>query len=622
MKNYANLLSKDPSLRIETEEFMRSHPDLKDVPEKKRETAIKKAMIGPVNEMPRMEAMIQTFLRPAYLIQKDQIKLTGSDSMKRRFKGVVATVQKLVPSVGRIEFDNIPRHFGGTGWLIDEDIVVTNRHVAQFMAERGRGGRVVALKNGANEVIKGVVDFKEEHPISGRRPELEFEIEKVIYLAGSKEPDIAFLKLVKGHKLPPPIPVSGNRLKPDQFISVVGYPGEDPNGIISRSAARSVFDDIYEVKRCSPGEVLTNIPDGWYFFHDATTLGGNSGSVVIDNASGEAIGLHFMGELEKQNYAVKMSAVLEHAKKAGVKPKLISVVKPGRAGAVPAGSEEAPVTAEDYEDREGYDSKFLGEGMTVQLPTLEKSNVALAVKKGTRPLVLHYHHFSVVMNKKRQMCFYSICNIDGQKSKRGVKRATWRNDPRLLASEQLHKDHEGFGNAPLFSRGHMTRKEDPIWGTLAQAQAAGKDTFHMTNAVPQIQGFNAPVWLALEDYALENSRQDKMRITVITGPIFDKNDPVRHGMKVPVDFFKIIAFEHDETGELCATGYTVSQAEYLTGLEFVFGEFKTYQVSIRSIEKRTKIKFGRLASVDPLEGQEAFSGELRGVGDVVFVRGR
>ena len=42
-------------------------------------------------------------------------------------------------------------------------------------------------------------------------------------------------------------------------------------------------------------------------------------------------------------------------------------------------------------------------------------------------------------------------------------------------------------------------------------------------------------------------------------------------VKVPVEFWKIIAFIHDETGELSATGYKMSQKDHLPEEEFVFG---------------------------------------------------
>ena len=41
--------------------------------------------------------------------------------------------------------------------------------------------------------------------------------------------------------------------------------------------------------------------------HDASTLGGNSGSAVIDLETGEAVGLHFAGSYLQANYAVPAS---------------------------------------------------------------------------------------------------------------------------------------------------------------------------------------------------------------------------------------------------------------------------------------------------------------------------
>jgi hypothetical protein len=38
--------------------------------------------------------------------------------------------------------------------------------------------------------------------------------------------------------------------------------------------------------------------------HDSSTLGGNSGSAVVDVSSGRVVGLHFAGEYRDANYAV------------------------------------------------------------------------------------------------------------------------------------------------------------------------------------------------------------------------------------------------------------------------------------------------------------------------------
>jgi endonuclease G len=133
----------------------------------------------------------------------------------------------------------------------------------------------------------------------------------------------------------------------------------------------------------------------------------------------------------------------------------------------------------------------------------------------------------------------------------------------------------------------------------------------VTNAIPQMQAFNSPIWLALEDYALQNAREDDMRISVFTGPYFSDDDPEMYGVRIPLAFWKVIAFIHDETGRLCATGYEMNQERTLQPEEeFVFGAFTSpqlgiaTQVPIRSIEARSGISLGRLASVDPLAGEE------------------
>jgi endonuclease G len=145
----------------------------------------------------------------------------------------------------------------------------------------------------------------------------------------------------------------------------------------------------------------------------------------------------------------------------------------------------------------------------------------------------------------------------------------------------------------------MTRREYPNWGTLESAVLANADTMHVTNVAPQMQTFNGGVWLELEDYALQNARKSEQRICVFTGPIFDADDPVKFGVQVPVEFWKVIAFVHDETHALCATGYTMSQVDHLKDEEFVFGPHKSAQRAISSIEARTGLSFGPLTELDP-----------------------
>ena len=109
----------------------------------------------------------------------------------------------------------------------------------------------------------------------------------------------------------------------------------------------------------------------------------------------------------------------------------------------------------------------------------------------------------------------------------------------------------------------------------------------------------------------KNAREDDMKISVITGPFLRSNDPIRYDVKIPRSCWKVIAFIHDDTKKLCATGYTISQDAFLPEEEFVFGQYtaadgETTQVALATIEERAGISFGKLSDHDPLAREEGF----------------
>ena len=58
---------------------------------------------------------------------------------------------------------------------------------------------------------------------------------------------------------------------------------------------------IIRMEPCSTGTEPEDV-----IFHDASTLGGNSGSCVVDLDSGRVIGLHFAGQYMQYNEAVAL----------------------------------------------------------------------------------------------------------------------------------------------------------------------------------------------------------------------------------------------------------------------------------------------------------------------------
>jgi endonuclease G len=530
-----------------------------------------------------------------------------SDVWRERLQNSSERLRRAAQAVGRIDVTGMPPYtYVGTGWLVDKDLIVTNRHVARTFGRKA-GGRFTFKQGSGSQPVKTSIDFLEE---AGRRQRLEYPIVEIVHIESDAGPDFAVLRVDASKRRPiaPPIPLSTSPAQAEQQVAVIGYPARDSR-VPDDQLMQSIFGNVYNKKRLAPGQVTKARAD--VLLHDCSTLGGNSGSVVLDLATGKAVGLHFAGRFLETNFAVPASVVADRLER-------VRRGKPGRPGhpppRPPKHDDPPPVVGEpiasnepieegvpaDYVDRRGYDSSFVVP--VVPLPrVVDPHDVLTFAWQGGVERELKYEHFSVVMSRSRRLCIFSAANVDGARPQR-FKRPPWRLDPRIARTQQIIE--ECYGNEPLFARGHMTRREDPVWGDPGSASLGNRDSMHVTNTVPQMQPFNAGIWLGLESYALDHARSDHMRIAVFTGPFLLADDPVRVGVPIPRSFWKVIAFVHEETRELCATGYTMSQEDFLRDEEFVFAQHKTAQTRIATIEERTGLSFGPLAALDPFDDDE------------------
>lgn len=283
----------------------------------------------------------------------------------------------------------------------------------------------------------------------------------------------------------------------------------------------------------------------------------------------------------------------------------------------------------DYADRNGYEPDFVGAATPLELPGVGRWADDLvqllpeARTFGRSEHELRYRNFSVVMSASRGLPLFSAVNIDGSQSNRDVERTdVWRRDPRIPADAQNLR--EGYGNESggFFSRGHMIRREDPNWGE--DAVQADADTFHITNVAPQRQGFNAGLWLDLENYVLDSADEQNLRISVITGPVLTQDDPVYYNVAVPTEFWKIVVFVHGRSGALTTIAYRRSQVDALPSLSrsrFVFGDFDDTQVSVASIAEATGLELDDYAAHDVMAGADVrMAVRLRSVSDLFLTR--
>jgi hypothetical protein len=88
-------------------------------------------------------------------------------------------------------------------------------------------------------------------------------------------------------------------------VYAVGYPAQDPFNPDPLSEYK-LFQGIFNVKRLQPGQVLQVLTDKDTVLHDCSTLGGNSGSCLVDLATNQVVGLHYAGYHRRTNLAIAL----------------------------------------------------------------------------------------------------------------------------------------------------------------------------------------------------------------------------------------------------------------------------------------------------------------------------
>lgn len=240
-----------------------------------------------------------------------------------------AELTTALQAVGRIEPANATsRNFFGTGWVVDagQGLVLTNLHVLHAMWRRLP--HLIARTATGLRVFDGAyIDFVAETGSSrSRRFRIVEATPSGIDGPGFARLDVAVLKIepmdAEDDVVPPPIPVSADPDGPKgnlESLCVIGFPGAPrvtsgfSEGVDWGWVNATLFGHRYGVKRLAPG--ITHQPLGslagdsrpWVFGHDATTLGGNSGSPTLAWGEG-AFGLHFAGASVLRNCAHAVSA--------------------------------------------------------------------------------------------------------------------------------------------------------------------------------------------------------------------------------------------------------------------------------------------------------------------------
>ena len=284
-----------------------------------------------------LEALIMLTGRPVLRVRNDSVNLNDprASDWKARLQLLVLNQQFVdrLKSVGRIDADGM--HVG-TGFVVGKGLVLTNRHVLQAFAapvpRRNNPMRWILTQDNVT------IDFADDPSVDA--PQSRFRVTGIVGAGASEilddlldftRLDAALLEVESVNAMGAPLPAptmlmgaSKGTARRDE-IFVVGYPARPatlptkPDGDIDLEVAKrlnALFGTDYGTKYLSPGSVvrapgvLAGDSEKWTLTHDATTLGGNSGSCVIGFTDPiGVVGLHFGGAWLRENYAHAVAAL-------------------------------------------------------------------------------------------------------------------------------------------------------------------------------------------------------------------------------------------------------------------------------------------------------------------------
>lgn len=242
----------------------------------------------------------------------------------------LSVIEQRLPSVGRI--DSGGQH-SGTGFVVGDDLILTNRHVLELLADPRPGTVAPASWDLDSDVT---IDFSPTPTAAdGAR---RFRLREVIfagpdpiwdvpYKAGRV--DAALLRVDRtsetGQPLPPALDFAANPgLTGSTRLLVCGYPAEpqslptDASGATRHDVVERLFQIFgldYGNKYLSPGKFMSQVQSQAVFDHDATTLPGSSGScVLLLNKTLSGAGLHFGGQWLHANQAHSVRELYQSGK--------------------------------------------------------------------------------------------------------------------------------------------------------------------------------------------------------------------------------------------------------------------------------------------------------------------
>ncbi len=272
-----------------------------------------------------LEAIVRTDgSRPSFIIREGEVDRSTSPvgAWSDTLDASANLLRDSIACVGRIDVPGSTQGFEGTGFLIQENLILTNRHVLQAAARRNDDG-TWTFKQGA--AIDFGHEFRAQESINRRAlNNVVFTGPKPILQTGSVDHtklDLALIEIGPSNAGEEPrtvlsVDVARDWAAPELPVFAIGYPAIPPFGQYTPTLLEQLFQTTFGYKRLAPGLVIKSqiTAQPWTMAHDTTTLGGNSGTVMlVAGREFAAAGLHYGGRRgePRENWGHILGSVLD-----------------------------------------------------------------------------------------------------------------------------------------------------------------------------------------------------------------------------------------------------------------------------------------------------------------------
>jgi S1-C subfamily serine protease len=248
--------------------------------------ALRNGDIPTARQLAALEYVVR-FMRPVPFVKNGELPALSANTEPTfpEWANFRTHVKPFLRSIGRI--DMRPNQKLGTGFLVGDDLLITNRHVFKLMTL----GTMVLDKEAT------VVRFGQEYQVVPDEQELP-----ILELVGQHQSlDMVLLKVEKrnfadGRK---PVEIEAEQVEDGEPVVAVGYPSSDSR---NPHLLNLLFGGTFDVKRAAPGQLIAHAPQT--ILHDCSTVGGNSGSPIFSMKTAKVVGLHRDGFFLHHNEAI------------------------------------------------------------------------------------------------------------------------------------------------------------------------------------------------------------------------------------------------------------------------------------------------------------------------------